>query len=152
MCPRVPQHAAKAAMSDPGQAGWTLYLAPKSADAGPQRPPTEKSAARADRAPTVQDIWMHCIVLVVSLATAGVGIARLVMEEDFKQVQTMSILVRPSRAHGASSCACPAKLAAARCLSRSQLARLSAAAVSSWAVWQGGRVTAPAATSACRSS
>ena len=40
---------------------------------------------------------MHCIVLVVSLATAGVGIARLVMEQDWKQVQTMSILVRNSR-------------------------------------------------------
>ena len=43
----------------------------------------------------MQDIWMHCIVLVVSLATAAVGIARLIMEQDFKQVQTMSILVRP---------------------------------------------------------
>ena len=41
----------------------------------------------------MQDIWMHCIVMVVSLATAAVGIVRLVREADFKQIQTISILV-----------------------------------------------------------
>ena len=59
---------------------------------------TQTSACHPDSEPlAVQDIWMHCIVMVVSLATAAVGIVRLVREADFKQIQTISILVGAPR-------------------------------------------------------
>lgn len=41
----------------------------------------------------IQDLWIHVIVFIASLATAIVGIIRLAGEANFKQIQTISILV-----------------------------------------------------------
>lgn len=41
----------------------------------------------------VQDLWIHVLVLIISLATAIVGVIRLATEANFKQIQTISILV-----------------------------------------------------------
>ena len=50
----------------------------------------------------IQDLGIHVLVLIFSLATAIVGIIRLVKEANFKQIQTISILVRLS-AHRAQA-------------------------------------------------
>lgn len=41
----------------------------------------------------IQDLWIHVLVFIFSLATAIVGVIRLAKEANFKQIQTISILV-----------------------------------------------------------